>query len=409
MIRKDDLIDVPERRAISWNEFEIRTEGNTLKFEGYASIFDKGYDVAGGPTLGGWTETVTRSAFKRTLTDKPDVVLLLNHEGLPLARTKSGTLQLSTDSTGLLSRSDLDLRDPDVKGIAIKMERGDLSEMSFAFRVKQNTWSDDETQRALDEVSLHKGDVSIVTFGANPYTSATLRSVFTLLANGELQEEQMAELRAMSDQVDRAVARLRGTRADDEPYGDVDYADPGYQKDGQKRYPLSSAEKVRAAWSYINVPKNAEEYNSEQLAHIKGKIKAAAEKFGVEISDGESNTSSHDDIIHAIATALGDQRALSDGAGFEDGNDDDSYHGGDSLAQAVHDLVADAVGCVAPTGTTQLPDDAPYGARGNLTVAGATRAAQNPGNLSVAAAARMCRPDDSPDPLSIDAAMRLAS
>lgn len=70
-----------------------------------------------------------------------------------------------------------------------------------------------------------------------------------------------------------------------EPYGDVEYADPGYQEDGQKRYPVDTEEHVRSAWSYINKSENAAKYSSEQLATIKTKIKKAAKKFGVQISD----------------------------------------------------------------------------------------------------------------------------
>lgn len=72
------------------------------------------------------------------------------------------------------------------------------------------------------------------------------------------------------------------------PYGDVAYADPGYQADKKKRYPIDSAEHVRAAWSYINKSGNGGEYTSSQLASIKSRIKAAAKKFDVQISSGES-------------------------------------------------------------------------------------------------------------------------
>ena len=68
------------------------------------------------------------------------------------------------------------------------------------------------------------------------------------------------------------------------PYGDVKYADPGY-RDNQKRYPIDNEKHIRAAWAYINVEKNAAEYTSEQLAHIKAAIMAAAKKHGIEISD----------------------------------------------------------------------------------------------------------------------------
>lgn len=60
-------------------------------------------------------------------------------------------------------------------------------------------------------------------------------------------------------------------------YGDVEYADPGFQGD-KKRYPLDTEKHVRAAWSYIHMPKNAAKYSSTQLGHIKGKIAGAWKK-----------------------------------------------------------------------------------------------------------------------------------
>lgn len=61
-----------------------------------------------------------------------------------------------------------------------------------------------------------------------------------------------------------------------EPYGPVQYADDkGFQPDGKKRYPIDTAEHVRAAWSYLAHPKNAGKYSSEQLSHIKGRIISA--------------------------------------------------------------------------------------------------------------------------------------
>jgi HK97 family phage major capsid protein/HK97 family phage prohead protease len=74
------------------------------------------------------------------------------------------------------------------------------------------------------------------------------------------------------------------------PFGDVDYADPGYQDDGKKRYPLDTKAHAQAAWSYINQAKNAGMYSAENLAKVKSKIKAACTKFGIEISDDQSNS-----------------------------------------------------------------------------------------------------------------------
>ncbi len=211
MVDRHQLRDSPERRAIAAAGFELRTKGDGLTLTGYASVFNNGYEVLGGPPYG-WTERVDPGAFDVTLGAKPDLHLLINHEGMPLARTKSGTLQLSTDSKGLLVEASLDRRDPDVQRLETKMERGDMDEMSFAFRVKADQWSDDDSERTLTEVSLHKGDVSVVNFGANPATSAQLNSAANALeVLAALDPEAaMAELRS-GDGVD--LGRL--TRARD--------------------------------------------------------------------------------------------------------------------------------------------------------------------------------------------------
>lgn len=73
-----------------------------------------------------------------------------------------------------------------------------------------------------------------------------------------------------------------------EPYGpalQAHYADPGYQADGQKRYPLDSAEHCRAAWSYINQGDNASRYTPQQLKRIKSRIMTAGKKYGVTFAD----------------------------------------------------------------------------------------------------------------------------
>jgi hypothetical protein len=75
----------------------------------------------------------------------------------------------------------------------------------------------------------------------------------------------------------------------DKPYGDVEYADPGYQSDGKARYPVDTEEHARAAWSYINKESNASAYSSEDLAKVKAKIKAACEKFGIKL-DGDDDS-----------------------------------------------------------------------------------------------------------------------
>lgn len=71
------------------------------------------------------------------------------------------------------------------------------------------------------------------------------------------------------------------------PYGDVTYADPGYQKDKQKRYPLDTKTRAKAAWSYINQADNARLYTAAQLKRIKQRITKALKGYGVTVAAQE--------------------------------------------------------------------------------------------------------------------------
>jgi HK97 family phage prohead protease len=210
--RMERLLGAPERRNLAVSDFEVRAEGDEMVLEGYASVLDKPYAIFGGAKEGGWDEIVDRRAFDATLAAKPDVHLLINHEGLPLARTKSGTMDLSTDKTGLRVVARLDPADADVQRIATKMRRRDIDEMSFAFRTIRHEVDEEKSTRRLTEVSIHKGDVSVVNFGANPATSVKLRAAtdaIALLRDIE-PEAAMAELRGIENPLD-ALTEARRT------------------------------------------------------------------------------------------------------------------------------------------------------------------------------------------------------
>jgi uncharacterized protein len=154
------------------NRIEIREAepGGPIELSGHAATFDDPYEV------GSFTETIRPGSFKRTLGENPDVSLLVNHAGTPLARTSSGTMTLREDGLGLAFTAELEPSDPDVQAIVPKLKRGDLSEMSFAFRASKQTWSEDKSQRVLHEVAIHRGDLSLVTTAANPSATASLRA-----------------------------------------------------------------------------------------------------------------------------------------------------------------------------------------------------------------------------------------
>ena len=150
---------------------EIRADADGIKVEGYAAVFD---DVA---TIGDmFQEVIERGAFKDAI-GRDDVVFLINHDGLPLARTRSGTLTLTEDDHGLKIETMLDPEDPDVKSIAGKMKRGDLDKMSFAFYPEVQEW-DESGELPLRKIKQARlADVSIVTTPAYDGTEIALRSL----------------------------------------------------------------------------------------------------------------------------------------------------------------------------------------------------------------------------------------
>jgi len=102
-------------------------------------------------------------------------------------------------------------------------------------------------------------------------------------------------------------AVLRWLEAAKEPYGDVEYADPGYQKDKQKRYPLDTDDHIRAAWSYINQADNADQYSAQHLALVKSRIRAAMKRIGAQVSeaviDGARTFDEIEDLVKDALTA----------------------------------------------------------------------------------------------------------
>lgn len=157
-----------DERRVAYTTLEMREDVAGNRLVGYAAVFDSPSEPMP------FTEYVKRGAFQKTIKDGADVRLLIDHEGVPLARTKSGTLMLEEDERGLKVIADLDPLNPDAARVISAMRRGDMSQMSFAFRTIKDAWSDDRSVRELREVQLF--DVSVVTFPAYEATVAELRN-----------------------------------------------------------------------------------------------------------------------------------------------------------------------------------------------------------------------------------------
>lgn len=181
-----------ERRTVAAH-FEVRenADGTVVGFRGYAAVWDQ---VAHG-------EVCRRGMFDKTLAEMADVRFLVNHAGVPLARTKSGTMRLSIDDRGLVVEVDeLDMANPTVQELVSAMRRGDIDQMSFAFWPIRETVNDAGVRELL-EVKL--ADVSVVTYPWYDETSAELNGIEPALLSLRSQGPATSEARAALTQAYR--------------------------------------------------------------------------------------------------------------------------------------------------------------------------------------------------------------
>ncbi len=178
-----------------------------LHFSGYATVYERGYEMW--DFWGPYTEIVSAGAGAKSLTQVDlDVPLVLQHAALRrIARTSTGTLTLTEDETGLLVDAPaLDREDQDVAYIAPKLRSGLIDEMSFMFRIVRGQWSPDYTEYRIEEYDIHRGDVAIVAYGANPYTSGGLRA-----------DETLDLVRTMDEVTGKRAFELLRSRFDEQP------------------------------------------------------------------------------------------------------------------------------------------------------------------------------------------------
>jgi len=138
---------------------------------GYAAVFNSETDICGY-----WTEVVAPGAFERSLREN-DVVALCSHDtGRVIGRSSAKTLRIEEDDKGL--KVEIDLPDTtDGRDLAVLIERGDITGMSFGFCTRKQEWDEtvDPPKRTILDVDLV--EVTITAFPAYPDTEVGLRDL----------------------------------------------------------------------------------------------------------------------------------------------------------------------------------------------------------------------------------------
>lgn len=151
-----------------------RSEDGTRTISGYAAVFDSWSE-----DLGWFREKIAPGAFANALKNS-DTRALFNHDSnIVLGRQSAGTLRLKEDEKGLFMEVDL----PDTqhgRDLDVLIGRGDITQQSFGFTVKRDSWVDDieneVVERTIEEVG-ELFDVSPVVFPAYPDTTVAVRSL----------------------------------------------------------------------------------------------------------------------------------------------------------------------------------------------------------------------------------------
>lgn len=200
--------DNREYRTMELRKAEVQ-EGEEKNYvvEGYATTFGDTYELY---RDGNYIvmENVDKDAFKDT--DMSDVIFQIDHQGRVYARTRNGSLGLSTDEHGLKTRTDLGLTESS-RSVFEDIDAGLYDRMSFAFTVTKDSYTEEEredgtvilTRSILSIGKLY--DVSAVSFPANPNTDISARSKDAI--DGEIKRFEAERLQAQRIKESRQALR----------------------------------------------------------------------------------------------------------------------------------------------------------------------------------------------------------
>lgn len=149
--------------------FAVTRSDDEVEVSAYVVVYDEPRTVGG---EAGWTEIWAPGACARSVSRSPDVRLTLNGEGEPLARSKAGTLTLSSDDYGLRLTAKIDPASPAGEDISLALQRNEPVDALVGLDVVKQRWDEDHTQRTVEEIYLH--DIALLIDGCTPRADADL-------------------------------------------------------------------------------------------------------------------------------------------------------------------------------------------------------------------------------------------
>lgn len=166
-------VDPDLQRSFDFVVDEIRDTGDAksaYNVRGHAAVFEK-WSL----DLGGFREKIRKGAFDSVLSRDPHVLHLWDHDSrYVLSSTRNKTLELRIDPMGLHYWSRV-AKTSYADDLRILLERGDISQSSFAFTVAKDEWriSEEGGEEVVEREIIEVGDLFDVTTTAMGAYSTT--------------------------------------------------------------------------------------------------------------------------------------------------------------------------------------------------------------------------------------------
>jgi HK97 family phage prohead protease len=192
-----------ERRTIT-GTVHARAIGDGMPKEigGIAAVVNSVTD------LGYFEEVITPGAFDYALSREYDIRCLFNHEAeLILGRTKADTCNVFVNADGNLEYTWIpDYENPTHMSVVRSIMRGDITQSSFAFTIKEQTWTDSNKYGTMGKRTItmidELFDVSPVTYPAYSETEADARSII------KMRDEELQIKAAEQSQIDADILKV---------------------------------------------------------------------------------------------------------------------------------------------------------------------------------------------------------
>jgi len=153
-------------------DIELREDEASGVLHGRAVVYDSITDIGGM-----FREVIRPGSMAKTLRESKDIKALWQHDSMyPMGSTRAGTLELKDTETGLEFSLDPPKKSP-YDGFVENIQRGDVSQMSFGFRVVKENRVVEEGQLDLREITeLQLIEISPVTWPAYEDTEIQARA-----------------------------------------------------------------------------------------------------------------------------------------------------------------------------------------------------------------------------------------